>query len=366
MDFASLISKEIAKKKGAVAPPPADEVDSSKAPAKGPELIHRGAIVQTKREQYLREQAQRDKERQEKAERARREREEEEARREEKRRAAEEVYREKKRKQKELEEAAAREEAERKKAKRARSSATPGAESARDTPENENDRFKTMTDAEIVAELRRFDEPIRLFNESDDSRLRRLRRIERKKGKTLGIEERLREVDMVLTERDIILEPRKVYLQLEKYLQFVLAEWEKTLKNMEDTPEQALLLLDETKEYLEPLFEHFRQRNLHDQIYQSFATLILYLQNQQYHEANDTYLKLSIGNAAWPIGVTAVGIHERSSRERITGHDNETKPGALGKTYVQVAHVMSDDETRKWLTAIKRMMTFIESHWPEI
>jgi pre-mRNA-splicing factor 18 len=45
------------------------------------------------------------------------------------------------------------------------------------------------------------------------------------------------------------------------------------------------------------------------------------MQNRSYQKANDAYLRMSIGNAAWPIGVTSVGIHERSAREKI-GQDN--------------------------------------------
>lgn len=38
---------------------------------------------------------------------------------------------------------------------------------------------------------------------------------------------------------------------------------------------------------------------------------------REYVKANDIYLKMSIGNATWPMGVTMVGIHERSGREKI-------------------------------------------------
>jgi pre-mRNA-splicing factor 18 len=38
---------------------------------------------------------------------------------------------------------------------------------------------------------------------------------------------------------------------------------------------------------------------------------------REYVQANDAYLRLAIGNAPWPIGVTMVGIHERSAREKI-------------------------------------------------
>lgn len=64
---------------------------------------------------------------------------------------------------------------------------------------------------------------------------------------------------------------------------------------------------------------------------------------QEYVQANDAYLRLSIGNAPWPIGVTMVGIHERKAHERIA-------------TSV-VAHVLNDEVQRKWIQAIKRLMT---------
>lgn len=45
--------------------------------------------------------------------------------------------------------------------------------------------------------------------------------------------------------------------------------------------------------------------------------------------ANDVYLRMSIGNAPWPIGVTNVSIHERSADDRI-GTSN-------------VGHVLNDE-----------------------
>ena len=38
---------------------------------------------------------------------------------------------------------------------------------------------------------------------------------------------------------------------------------------------------------------------------------------REYILANLNYMDLSIGNAPWPIGVTMVGIHERSGRAKI-------------------------------------------------
>ena len=56
-------------------------------------------------------------------------------------------------------------------------------------------------------------------------------------------------------------------------------------------------------------------------------------------------------NSAWPIGVTMVGIHERSAREKLHESDNQ-------------AHIMSDEVTRKFLQSIKRCLSFAQTRWP--
>ena len=52
-------------------------------------------------------------------------------------------------------------------------------------------------------------------------------------------------------------------------------------------------------------------------------------------QANDTYLEMAIGNAPWPIGVTMVGIHARTGREKISSR--------------YVAHVLNDETQRKYI-----------------
>ena len=44
---------------------------------------------------------------------------------------------------------------------------------------------------------------------------------------------------------------------------------------------------------------------------------------------------MAIGNAAWPIGVTMVGIHARTGREKIFARN--------------VAHVLNDETQRKYI-----------------
>ncbi len=61
---------------------------------------------------------------------------------------------------------------------------------------------------------------------------------------------------------------------------------------------------------------------------------------------------LHAGNNPWPIGVTSVGIHERSAREKISHVMNGG------------AHIMNDEATRKYLQAVKRLLTFVQRAYP--
>jgi len=75
-------------------------------------------------------------------------------------------------------------------------------------------------------------------------------------------------------------------------------------------------------------------------VLRAMAEIVHYMQIRSYQRANDAYLRLSIGNSAWPIGVTSIGLHERSADQGIS-------EGV-------VAHVLNDEVSRKWIQAVKR------------
>lgn len=106
-------------------------------------------------------------------------------------------------------------------------------------------------------------------------------------------------------------------------------------------------LLPETKKSFFPLLVRLRKGTLPQDLVTSLATVLYHLQVNELHLATESYMKLSIGNVAWPIGVTSVGIHARSAQTRIQGDKG-------------VANVMLDDQTRLWITSVKRLITFKE------
>lgn len=99
-----------------------------------------------------------------------------------------------------------------------------------------------------------------------------------------------------------------------------------------------------------PLLEHLKNRSLEKDVIQKLVEICYLVICREYMQANDVYLRLSVGNAPWPIGVTMVGIHERSAREKISAS--------------HVAHALNDEEQRKWIQGMKRIMTFSQNEWP--
>ena len=64
-------------------------------------------------------------------------------------------------------------------------------------------------------------------------------------------------------------------------------------------------------------------------------------------QANDAYLEMAIGNAPWPIGVTMVGIHARTGREKIFARN--------------VAHVLNDETQRKYIQVKSLLSVLLDS-----
>jgi len=106
----------------------------------------------------------------------------------------------------------------------------------------------------------------------------------------------------------------------------------------------------QTRRYIRPLFALLRKRTLPDEMLGLIHNIAENVQKREYVRANDAYLRLAIGNAPWPIGVTMVGIHERSAREKIFTN--------------QVAHILNDENQRKYIQSIKRLMTFAQGRYP--
>lgn len=244
-----------------------------------------------------------------------------------------------------------------------------------------------ISNEETIRRLRAKSQPIRLFGESDKDRRLRLRALEliEEKGterqggqndfkKALeDVENNERELknkntkgkkrgdadpgangvlDLALIKTD----PDKLYPLIYYALKRTLKEWGEAMDERPDNVKRttqgklAAATQVQSAEYLKPLFKTLRSRSLPQDMLARMAEIVHHMQKRQYQRANDSYLRLSIGNAPWPIGVTMVGIHERSAREKISAD--------------QVAHVLNDEVSRKYIQSLKRLLTFSQTKYP--
>jgi len=137
------------------------------------------------------------------------------------------------------------------------------------------------------------------------------------------------------------------------YLKRKMAEWESDLESRPDDfkrsgdGKQAMLQYRTTAKSFLVLYERIEQRSLADDIKASLWLMVKSLKERNYLHAQEIYVRLAIGNAPWPIGVTSVGIHDRSAREKISFSMNGQ------------AHIMNDEATRKFMQGFKRLMSWI-------
>lgn len=139
-------------------------------------------------------------------------------------------------------------------------------------------------------------------------------------------------------------------------LQLILKMWEVQL-NARSIKEKAstkgklsLATYNQTQLYLKPLLRKLKNSSLPDDILDSLTLITKHMMEKDYLRASDAYLEMAIGNAPWPIGVTMVGIHARTGREKIFSKN--------------VAHVLNDETQRKYIQALKRLMTKCQLFFP--
>lgn len=140
--------------------------------------------------------------------------------------------------------------------------------------------------------------------------------------------------------------PKIIY----KYLKGLLKEWEQELAERPESVTRSVAgrneskTLKQCKDYIRPLFKLLKARKLEGGLQFHLLKIVNFAKKGEFVKAHDSYMDVAIGRAAWPIGVTMVGIHARSGRAKIESSN--------------VAHVMNSELQRKYLTSVKRLLTF--------
>ena len=271
-----------------------------------------------------------------------------------------------------------------------------------DDGDNDEETLPTMSSSELTNALRDLGIPVWLFGEKDDSqRMQRLKEAkESRKAAMAGLSEmdefklgsghgirnpfigKAKDGDLDLKatstsneknsdtknddrkkgsakdepeEEEDTNDPHKT---IHRFFKTLLRQWEDDLANRPDAVKRTAIGKNETKtlkqckDYIRPLFKLCKNRTLEENIMGSLMKIVNFCKEGEFVKANDVYMDVAIGRAAWPIGVTMVGIHQRSGRERINAD--------------KVAHVMNSELQRKYLTSVKRLMTYCQKKRPDV
>ncbi|ETN62564.1 pre-mrna processing factor [Anopheles darlingi] len=276
------------------------------------------------------------------------------------------------------------------------SDAKDGASAVGDDPKYD---FRKLPRSEVIRKLRERGEPILLFGETEEQSCNRLRQLEISapevnRGFRNDFQEAMEQVDEAYlneilssngqtsglgktknSNEDYDVDDSVTYdsilemavrlgrsgkdhdcLVIMTLIQFLLKMWNDQLNSVTAAERMATknkiarATFEQTRLYLRPLLRKLKNKTIPEDILDSLTDITKSLLKRDYIHASDAYLTMAIGNAPWPIGVTMVGIHARTGREKIFSKN--------------VAHVMNDETQRKYIQGLKRLMTKMQDYFP--
>ncbi|KAF0720385.1 Aste57867_361 [Aphanomyces stellatus] len=205
--------------------------------------------------------------------------------------------------------------------------------------------------SEIKKRLRNLGHPVTLFGETPQGRQNRLESlIHATEGGEMNLQETKDDKEAEGEENK---EERSDEMLVYRYFKSMLSMWEQALGQRPEGVKRtaqgkiATQTMKQCKDYIRPLFRMCKHHEVPPEILTNLLDIVRFCEAGEFVQANDAYIKMAIGNAAWPIGVTMVGIHERTGREKINSNKQ--------------AHVMNNELQRKYLTSVKRLVSYAQS-----
>lgn len=172
-----------------------------------------------------------------------------------------------------------------------------------------------VAEDELVTQLREIGEPIRLFGENPKQRLKRWRRLTGRASGTPApvlsdgpiptILEPVPEADMKIPEKAPKDEQGKQFLfrQLASYFTMVLKNWQHAMDSRTEEVKSsyqgkaAYNAMVQALENLRPFFKKIEKAEMDDSVVDAVVEIVHAAQERRYVDANDAYLRLSIGKA---------------------------------------------------------------------
>mmetsp|Transcript_56733 Transcript_56733/g.166035 ORF Transcript_56733/g.166035 Transcript_56733/m.166035 type:complete len:449 (-) Transcript_56733:129-1475(-) len=143
-----------------------------------------------------------------------------------------------------------------------------------------------------------------------------------------------------------------------------LKAWEKELAEKPEEDKKKALVKQEMAHHrqvrrdVRPLQKRLRSYVLEEFLLGKIYGIVKSAADREYRDASEAYLDLSIGKAAWPVGIgcggsmlmeDAIGLHDRFNRM---------------SNVKDIAFALNDDVVRKYVQALKRLMNVAQRYWP--
>merc|ERR1712151_926354 len=143
-----------------------------------------------------------------------------------------------------------------------------------------------------------------------------------------------------------------------------LKAWEKEISDKPDEEKKKAKVKTEIAAHrqvrrdVRPLQKRLRMYVMEEWLLEKIHSIVKLADDREYRDASEAYLDLSIGRAAWPVGIgcggsmlmeDAIGLHDRFNRM---------------SNVKDIAYALNDDVTRKYVQALKRLMNVAQRYWP--
>lgn len=230
-----------------------------------------------------------------------------------------------------------------------------------DLMEDESDEEMVLPLWNVIQRLREIQQPIRFFAESDRDIYNRWKRLQFE-GATLHLDLAQGSHTIAHQEKEMEKKGEEIFNEdlthlwgpskdIYEWIRYVMDTWESDLKEKKlPSGHQQMVTFKSSQMYLKPFLKLLRRDQVPKDVTTNIHKILTNCRTRNYEEAHQVYMDLAIGNKPWPIGVTMSTFHERAAHARI-GSDNE-------------GHVLQDETTRKYIHAVKRLLTFSQQKWP--
>lgn len=151
---------------------------------------------------------------------------------------------------------------------------------------------------------------------------------------------------------------------IRKWCRMTLKTWEKELADKPEEDKKKAVVKTEIAAHrqvrrdIRPLQKRLKVYALENEMLQKIHPIIKYAADKEYLLADEAYLDLSIGKAAWPVGIgcggsmlmeDAIGLHDRFNRM---------------ENVKDIAYLLNNEVNRKYVQALKRLLNCAKRYWP--